>query len=152
MWQLKLIGILTGCDDGFIIGKSEDFIVKFLSSLSKELTMKYKRKPTQHLGYRLDWKTNNSVGLSQADLIKKLLHDNDMADSKRVKTPCNGNLMIEIDKKGEVVRVNSYKLSVGSLNHFAQHTRPDIMFTVNKLSRFSTKPTTTHWTALKHLL
>ncbi|MBW0563788.1 hypothetical protein O181_103503, partial [Austropuccinia psidii MF-1] len=177
MWQLKLIDILTRCgmlkstsddslflnnnkslilhvhvDDGFIIGKSEDDIVKFLSSLSKELTVKYRKQPTQHLGYRLDWQAKNSVGLSQADLIKKLLHDNDMTDSKGVKTPCNGNLLIEIDDEGEVVVLNSYQRAIGSLNYLAQHTRPDIMFMVNQLSRFSTKPTTKHWTALKHLL
>ncbi|MBW0549977.1 hypothetical protein O181_089692, partial [Austropuccinia psidii MF-1] len=177
MWQLKLINILTRCgmskstsdnslflnnnqslilhvhvDNGFIIGKSEDDIVKFLSLLSKELTVKYKKQPTQHLGYRLDWKVEHSVGLSQADFIKKLLHDNDMTDSKGVKTPCNGNLLIEIDDKGEVVGLNCYQHAIGSLNYLAQHTRPDIMFTVNQLSRFLTKPTTKHWTELKHLL
>ncbi|MBW0567328.1 hypothetical protein O181_107043 [Austropuccinia psidii MF-1] len=60
--------------------------------------------------------------------------------------------MTEIDNEGEVVAITPYQQAIGSLNYLAQHTRPDIMFTVNQLSRYSTKPTSKHWTAVRHLL
>ncbi|MBW0468119.1 hypothetical protein O181_007834 [Austropuccinia psidii MF-1] len=75
-----------------------------------------------------------------------------MDDSKGVKTPCNGNLISELDNEGEVIATNNYQKAIGSLNYLAQHTRPDIMFTVNQLSKYSIKPNAKHWTAVKHLL
>ncbi|MBW0478630.1 hypothetical protein O181_018345 [Austropuccinia psidii MF-1] len=139
-------------DDDFLIGKEDSTIKEFLLVLSKDFSLKYKVKPTQHLGYKLEWYHDGSVGLSQLDFIKNLIHDNDMDESGSVKPPCNSNLMTEIEDKGEVVAITPYQQAIGSLNYLAQHTRPDIMFTVNQLSRYSTKPTTKHWKAVEHLL
>ena len=44
-----------------------------------------------------------------------------------------------------------YRTTVGSLQYLSL-TRPDIAYTVNKLSQFMHKPTTEHWTAVKRLL
>ncbi|MBW0542686.1 hypothetical protein O181_082401 [Austropuccinia psidii MF-1] len=177
MWQLKLTSILEKCgmfksksddslflnkdlslilhvhvDDGFIIGKDELLIQDFLSQISNEIKIKSKRNPTQHLGYMIVWHDDGSLSLGQSDLVKRLLHDNDMSESKGVKTPCNGNFHTEIDDEGEVVAITSFQQAIGSLNYLAQHTRPDIMFTVNQLSRYSVKPTVKHWTLIKHLM
>ncbi|MBW0467795.1 hypothetical protein O181_007510 [Austropuccinia psidii MF-1] len=59
---------------------------------------------------------------------------------------------MKINDEGEPIVITPYQQAIGSLNYLAQHTRPDIMFTVNQLSRYSTKPTGKHWTAIKHLL
>ncbi|MBW0493583.1 hypothetical protein O181_033298 [Austropuccinia psidii MF-1] len=59
---------------------------------------------------------------------------------------------MEIDDKGEVVAITLYQQAIGSLNYLAQPTRPDIMFTGNQLSRYSTRHTRKNWTALKNLL
>ncbi|MBW0554159.1 hypothetical protein O181_093874, partial [Austropuccinia psidii MF-1] len=177
MWQEKLVGILTKCnmmksnsddsvflnqrktlmlhmhvDNGFIIGKHNQEIITFLNEFGSSLNIKYKKFPTQHLGYKLDWKKNNMLEISQTNLIIKLLHDHNMNDSKGVKTPCNGNLISELDNEGEVISTNNYQKAIGSLNYLAQHTRPDIMFTVNQLSKYLLKPNAKHWTAVKHLL
>ncbi|MBW0566131.1 hypothetical protein O181_105846 [Austropuccinia psidii MF-1] len=112
MWQLKLCSTLTKCgmtkaksddslyinhdkslilhmhvDNGFLIGKEDCTIKAFLSTLSKDFSLQFKAKPTQHLGYKLEWYHDGSVGLSQPDLIKKLIHDNNMDESRSVKTP-----------------------------------------------------------------
>ncbi|MBW0588597.1 hypothetical protein O181_128312, partial [Austropuccinia psidii MF-1] len=59
-------------DDGFIISKTEDFITNFLDKLNSILKLKYKKKPTQHLGYNLTW-SKNELKINQTDLIIKLL-------------------------------------------------------------------------------
>ncbi|MBW0472360.1 hypothetical protein O181_012075 [Austropuccinia psidii MF-1] len=155
MWQAKLVEILgelgmhssrsddslylnnkrtlflhVHVDDGFLIGKLESEILKFLHKLNSKLKLKYQRHPTQHLGYRLDWRTDGSVSLSQRDLIMQLLRDNDMEGSCGVKTPCNTNLLKELEA----------------------HTQPNVLFAVNSLSRHSTHPTAKHRVALKNLL
>ncbi|MBW0481582.1 hypothetical protein O181_021297 [Austropuccinia psidii MF-1] len=75
-----------------------------------------------------------------------------MLDCKSVKAPCNGNFLQEIEENSQVINLTEYQQAIGSLNYLAQHTRPDIMYTVNQLSRYCTNPTTKHWIALKHLL
>lgn len=44
-----------------------------------------------------------------------------------------------------------YRATVGRLQYLSL-TRPDISFTVNRLSQFMHKPTTTHWEAAKCVL
>ncbi|MBW0461124.1 hypothetical protein O181_000839 [Austropuccinia psidii MF-1] len=138
-------------DDGFLIGKSETEILTFLKNLNNKFKLKYKKSPTQHLGYNLTWQ-RQKIKINQTDLIKKLLLQNDMEECKPVRTPCNGNFLEEINNINEPINTKKFQKAIGGLNYLAQHTRPDIIFTVNQLSRFSTKPNEAHWTALKHLL
>ncbi|MBW0533619.1 hypothetical protein O181_073334 [Austropuccinia psidii MF-1] len=139
-------------DDGFIISKSEDAIIVFLDKLNNTLKLKYKKRPTQHLGYNLKW-CKNELKINQTDLIVKLLRQFGMEECKSVKTPCNGNFLNEIGCKSsnDVIEVTQFQQAIGSLNYLAHHTRPDVLFTVNQLSKHSTKPSQPHWNALKHL-
>jgi hypothetical protein len=42
--------------------------------------------------------------------------------------------------------------AIGMLTYLALHTRPDIAFTVNVLAQFTSAPSQTHWSLVKHLL
>ncbi|MBW0484379.1 hypothetical protein O181_024094 [Austropuccinia psidii MF-1] len=139
-------------DDGFLIGKSEQELLQFLKEFHTVLKLKYQRNPTQHLCYQLNWTPDKNVYLSQHDLIHRLLGDSDIENSQTVKSPCNGNLLKEVEAVDEPVDVTGYQQVIGSLNYLAQHTQPDILFTVNSLSCHSTHPSERHWVALKHLL
>ncbi|MBW0462624.1 hypothetical protein O181_002339 [Austropuccinia psidii MF-1] len=77
-----------------------------------------------------------------------------MQDNKPVKTPCNRNFLNEIKSNllDNTVQVTLFQQAIGSINYLAHHTIPDVMFTVNQLSKHSTKPNQFHWNALKHLL
>ncbi|MBW0544422.1 hypothetical protein O181_084137 [Austropuccinia psidii MF-1] len=57
-------------DDRFVISKSEKDILTFLNNLNSFLKLKFKKKPTQYLGYNLDW-TRNMLEIDQVDLIAK---------------------------------------------------------------------------------
>ncbi|MBW0469395.1 hypothetical protein O181_009110 [Austropuccinia psidii MF-1] len=140
-------------NDGFLISKSENTIITFLNDLNAILKLKYKKRPTQNLGYNLEW-SNNKLKINQTDLIVKLLRQFEMQDSKPVKTPCKGNFLNEINSNlsDDAIQVTSFQQAVGSINYLAHHTRPDVMFTINQLSKNSIKPNQCHWNALKHLL
>jgi hypothetical protein len=45
-----------------------------------------------------------------------------------------------------------YQHIMGSLNHLAAYTRPDIAFAVSKLAQFNANPTATHLKAAMHVL
>lgn len=46
---------------------------------------------------------------------------------------------------------SEYRIVIGSLQYLS-FTRPDISFTVNRLSQFTHRPTTDHWQAAKRVL
>ncbi|MBW0502972.1 hypothetical protein O181_042687 [Austropuccinia psidii MF-1] len=140
-------------DDGFIIRKSEKSIIVFLDKLNNTLKLKYKRRPMQHSGYNLKW-CNSELKINQKGLIVKLLRQFRMEECKSVKTPCNGNFLNEIGCKSssDVIKVTLFQQAIGSLNYLAHHSRSDLLFTVNQLSKHSTKPSQSHWNALKHPL
>ncbi|MBW0573528.1 hypothetical protein O181_113243 [Austropuccinia psidii MF-1] len=53
---------------------------------------------------------------------------------------------------GDGIETTWYQSIIGSLNYFALGTRPDILYLVNILARYSAKPNEAHWGALRHLL
>ncbi|MBW0542892.1 hypothetical protein O181_082607 [Austropuccinia psidii MF-1] len=75
-----------------------------------------------------------------------------MNDSRGVKTPCNGNLSDMIEEEAPEFDKHSFQQAIGFLNYLAQHTCPNILFTINQLARCITNPTIIQWRAVKHLL
>ncbi|MBW0461454.1 hypothetical protein O181_001169 [Austropuccinia psidii MF-1] len=98
------------------------------------------------------WFSDGSVQLTQRDLIVQLLKDTNMENSRFIKSPCNLNFLKELETVDEPINITAFQQAIGSLNYLAQHTRLDILFTVNSLSRYATHPTDKNWVALKHLL
>ncbi|MBW0536602.1 hypothetical protein O181_076317 [Austropuccinia psidii MF-1] len=139
-------------DNGFLVGESEAEILTFVSRLGKIFKLKVKKKPTQHLGYQLIWHGNGSVSLTRHNFCLKILTTFDMNDSRGVKTPCNGNLLDMMEKEAPEFDKRTYQQAIGFLNYFAQHTRPDILFSTNQLARCSINSTIIKWKAIKHLL
>ena len=46
----------------------------------------------------------------------------------------------------------SYLIVIGALMYLANYTRPDIAFSINLLTRYSSTPTKKHWNGIKHIL
>jgi len=86
--------------------------------------------------------------LSQQKYPCDILDRTNIADTKPVRTPiaygsCPGS------KDGSPLEdPMQYMNVVGSLQYL-MFTRPDVAFIVNKLSQFTSCPTTTHWTMAK---
>ena len=76
-----------------------------------------------------------------------------MDQCKPSRTPADLNLKLQTAQNGdEEVDQRIYRSLVGSLLYLAKQTRPDIMFTVNILSRHMNAPTNQHWMCGKRLL
>ena len=45
-----------------------------------------------------------------------------------------------------------YLSTIGALMYLANYTRPDIAFSVNLLTKYSSAPTQRHWNGIKHSL
>ncbi|THH17351.1 hypothetical protein EUX98_g9147 [Antrodiella citrinella] len=55
------------------------------------------------------------------------------------------------DEKERMRRI-PYQNAVGSLNHAAVMTRPDIAYAVHRVAQFSINPGPAHWEAVKHIM
>ena len=76
-----------------------------------------------------------------------------MDQCKPSRTPADLNLKLQTAQNGdEEVDQRIYRSLVGSLLYLAKHTRPDIMFTANILSRHMNAPTNQHWMCGKRLV
>jgi len=55
------------------------------------------------------------------------------------------------DELRSVIQV-PYAVAIGSLMYASVGSRPDISFAVQTLSQFTSRPSQTHWTAIKHVM
>ena len=97
------------------------------------------------------------VSLHQTNYINELLarfkmEDANTADTPIDTTPLTALMSPQTDTEKEEMRGVPYRELIGSLLYLARCTRPDIAFAVNSLSRFSTNPGRSHWTAAKRVL
>ena len=139
-------------NDGLIVGRDHNQVNQLLEEIKRIYTIKVKERPTQHLGYTLDWKEDGSVHINQADFIYKILYDFNMHDSNPVRAPAPMDLHKIVASDSPPFNQKLFQKAVGMLNYLALHTRPDITFATNLLAQFTSSPTEAHWSAVKHLM
>ncbi|KAK6146363.1 hypothetical protein DH2020_020232 [Rehmannia glutinosa] len=89
--------------------------------------------------------------ISQSKYTKELLKKFGIEEGRTVTTPMATNIKLDKDEKGKSVDQTKYRSVIGTLQYLTL-TRPDIAFTVNKLSQFLHQPVVNHWLTCKHLL
>ena len=72
-------------------------------------------------------------------------------DSKSSPTPYNPSVILRKNKKIAKDQLR-YSQIIGSLMYLASAMRPDISFSMSKLSRFMLNPCTDHWHALEKIM
>jgi hypothetical protein len=110
---------------------------------------------TYILGLKLErHRPSRTISLSQEGYIQRVLDRFGMQDAKTVTTPLYNAMMkrqrdtIKEDKQ----RKSLYQQIVGSLMWSAMSARPDVVFAVGYLSRFSSNPSEQHLKATKRTL
>lgn len=123
--------------------------------IRKYLDLKDFGEISRYLGINITRRGNDYL-LSQDHYIESLLEEYDMVQCHLVSTPMlsldslkdsesdSGLLDDNLKKK--------YQSLVGSLLYLVHGTRPDISFSVIRLSQYSSKPRMVHWIALKRIL
>lgn len=138
-------------DDGAICGSTPGITIFIRECLMKSFEVTWTDELSLIVGIKIS-RTDKGIFLSQPTLTASIL-ENCGFPTSRVSTPMIANLRLETLSGGNAMVESSKYLSIlGSLSYLAIGTRPDIAFGVNFLSRFSSRPGTEHWAALKHLL
>ena len=87
--------------------------------------------------------------MNQSIYINKILSKFDMADCKPCSTPCEMDIMKTSDEVN-LIESKPYEI-IGSLMYIII-TRPDICYTITRLSQDLAKPNSFHLTKAKHVL
>ena len=142
--------ILIYVNDIIITSSSTSAIDNLLSSLQTDFAVKDLGSLHYFLGIEV---IRNTAGilLSQKRYILDLLKCTHMLDAKPVSSPMASSTSLFAHEGEPFPDQTLFCSTVGALQYLAL-TRPDIAFTVNKLSQFMHKPTLLHWQLVKRLL
>jgi hypothetical protein len=143
--------ILVYVDDIIVVSSSAEATL-LLQDLEKEFALKDLRYLHYFLGIEVT-KTHDGILLSQGKYATEILLRASMMMCKPVNT-----LLAILEKlstyEGEVLGPNdatNYRSIVEGLQYLTL-TRPDIVFSVNKVCQFLYSPTTVHLTSVKRIL
>src|SRR4051812_37190983 len=120
------------------------------SFLSKSFDMKDLGEADVILNIKL---INNENGITstQSHYVEKVMSRFGFNDGKTSPTSYDPSLTLRKNKKEPTDQLK-YSQVVGSLMYLASATRPDISFSVRKLSRFMSNPGIDHWHALERVM
>ncbi|KNZ51524.1 hypothetical protein VP01_3918g1 [Puccinia sorghi] len=109
-------------------------------------------EPNMILGMKFEI-IGNKILLSQPKHIEHGLEELGLSNSKLSTTPLTPNLKFKevLDEDHALFKKENinYRSVIGLMNYITGYTRPDIIFTVSSLARFSIKPGMTHWHEVK---
>ncbi|XP_048134074.1 disease resistance protein RPV1-like [Rhodamnia argentea] len=146
----KYMYFLVYVDDLIITGSDSKVVNQFIALLSHRFSGKDLGSLHYFLGVEVV-PTRHGILLSQHKYIWDLLERHKMTAAKEVSTPMATGTSLTIHGGIELTNPTDFRSLIGGLQYLLI-TRPDIAYTVNKLSQFMHKPNDTHWTAAKRLL
>ena len=140
-------------DDLLLIGPNLDHIIELKKMLSDEFLMTDLGPVAHYLGVQVSRdRYNRTLTMTQTPYLIKVLGDHGMLDCNSIKTPVETGInLVPSTIQATADDTKAYQSAIGSLMYAMTATRPDIAFAVSVLSRFSSKPDTTHWKALKRV-
>ncbi|PNX91753.1 hypothetical protein L195_g047887, partial [Trifolium pratense] len=141
--------ILIYVDDILVTGSNSEFLCKFI----KQLNVPFALKDLGSLHYFLGIEVSRDEGgmyLRQTKYISDLLRKFNMENVSTCPTPMvTGKQFIA---GGEPLKNPSlFRQAIGGLQYLV-NTRPDIAYSVNKLSQYMCSPTVHHWQGIKRIL
>lgn len=146
--HLTLVSVYV--DDIIITSSSPTLIQQVIQSMNQAFALKDMGELSYFLGIEVS-KSSQGVSLTQAKYITDILDKHGMTDCSPVPTPMSTGSYLTKESGELIDNVSQYRSVIGALQYVTL-TRPDIAFSVNKLSQFLSSPRTQHWKACKRLL
>ena len=143
--------VLIYVDDIIITGSSSTAITSLITTLSSHFALKDLGPLHHFLGIEVSTLPSGHLHLSQRRYIQNLLHRTNMLDSNPQPTPMISSLKLPKDATAAVPDPSMFRSVVGALQ-YALFTRPELTYSVNKVSQFMHSPQEHHWKAVKRIL
>lgn len=145
-----LMYLLVYVDDIIVTGNNSMAVKRMIEALAVRFSIKDMGRLHFFLGVEVVHKPDGLV-LTQSKYISEILKKYNMHESKGVLSPMSSSLMLQVSDGSAPADTKQYREILGKLQYLS-FTRPDISFTVNKLSQYMHSPTAMHWQAVKRLL
>jgi hypothetical protein len=142
--------VLIYIDDILITSSKPATIFELLQNLHSEFAVKDLGKLNFFLGIEVI-PSCRGVLLSQHHYILDILKRTKMFEAKPATSPMSTSTTLSAFEGSLFSDPTLYRNTVGVLQYLCI-TRPDISFSVNKLSQFMHKPMDSHWQSVKRLL
>lgn len=143
--------MLVYVDAILIRGTSSTLIHDLITKLQAEFALKHLVKPTCFLGIEVKYLKTGSMLLLQSKYIDDLLERAQMTGCNPMTTPMAFNAKLSRQGTDLFTDATQYRFIVGALQYITI-TRPDLAFSVNKVSQFIANPLESHWCAVKRIL
>jgi histone deacetylase 1/2 len=146
------IYIFIYVDDIIIVSSSSSATDSLLQQLRHEFAVKDLGRLNYFLGIEVHHNSSGLV-LLQRKYIRDLLLRTNMDTSKGVSTPMLPDDKLSLHGGDPLSSEDDtrFRSVVGALQYLSL-TRPDISFSVNRVCQFLSRPTTSHWAAVKRIL
>jgi hypothetical protein len=144
-------------DDYFLTGSDMKAIQAWKQRLYELFDIKDKGRVSFALGIRFSWSTKG-LFMDQKKMINDMAETFNMKGTKGTNIPMPHGTILTKDMAPETEEEKRdmedvpFKSLIGSLLYVARVTRPDVMFAVSFLSRFSSNPGRKHWTVAQGIL
>jgi hypothetical protein len=151
--EKKLI-LLVYVDDILLACKSLEQISWFKVAFGRFFKIKDLGEIQKVLGIRVARdRIKGTLRLDQTHYVKEVLDRLNMTKDKEypVRLPMDNNVLLSSNDQDLRSEKSAYQQGVGSWMYLGILTRPDIAFTLGRLSQFMADPTVTHAKALKKL-
>ncbi|XP_031282938.1 uncharacterized protein LOC116141598 [Pistacia vera] len=145
-----VVYLLVYVDDILITENAPDLITKVIQDLNSQFALKV--MGPVHFFLRFEVKRNASgLLLTQSKYAQDLLEKANMAGCNPGSTPMTVGTKLSKEEGELFDQPTFYRSIIGGLQYLTL-SRPDLAFTVNKLSQFLQHPTIAHWVACKRVL
>ena len=113
-----------------------------IQDMQQTFALKDLGKLSYFLGIEVS-KIRNGIHLSQVKYIVDVLAKHDLVNCSPVPTPMSTGQQLTKALGSEISNISQYRSIIGALQYITL-TRPEIAFTVNKLSQVLSNPRTVH--------
>lgn len=142
--------VLVYVDDILITGDSSSQVQQLIADLHSKFSLKHLGEVNYFLGIEASI-TDHSIVLTQSKYAKEILLRANLDKSNSTPTPSCSSLKLAKFDSDLFDKPSLYRSIVGALQYLTL-TRPDIAYSVNKLSQYLHSPTKNHWKACKRVL
>ena len=146
--------IIMYVDDAGIAYKDEKTLDELLLRLKKNgFDLTKEGTFSEYLGIQYDEdKQTGNITMTQQGLIKKIVSAVGMEECNPNRTPTTKEALSKDPEGAPMSDPWNYRSVVGMLLYLASNTRPDIVYAVSQVARFSHEPKISHATAIKTLV
>jgi hypothetical protein len=141
-------------DDGIFFGSDDDTITQIITQMQNlGMNIEDQGHPADYVGVNIKKLKNGTYEFTQKTLIDAIINDVDIGDAYTKPVPAKVTLQLHAFKS--LPKFDGrfhYCSAVGKLNYLAQTTRPDIMYAVHPVAKYSSDPRTEHGDAIIYLV